>query len=495
MVIVTLLTFASKAASLSTSEVTRLLHKAEQIKASAPEQSRAILTSLNDVTLTAYQQDYHDYLTGFHLAINSNIPAALDYLEPVSRRRNDDEVGLRTRATLLSLYAGVKDWSKGLLIADELEVLLQDLPETQAWHVANIGTGNFYNKLGMYQQAFDLLNDGYQNQSEQIDPVLRCRYATQRMNALQGLTASTIQPSLFRELAALCLPLPPSVYTREFPILWSRYQVQKGQYDEALRVSEEYETAIKQLDYFYYWVAFRNNQAEALFALNQIDDARRVVDELLAQPNLVDYRMGFTRAAKLKIKLALLNNDYATAYHWRSELAVRLRLQFDEETEKALAVFQAKAMLDSAEVALALRVSHKALLAQEVKLAEKRVINNYLLLGLVCAALMFVGGIFYRLLVQKNRLQRLASRDALTGLYSRRHLFELAERATKNSRGDVISSVVLIDLDGLKQINDRFGHPAGDIALQQVASAIIEQFGKVATCCARMGGGRVYCLL
>lgn len=68
------------------------------------------------------------------------------------------------------------------------------------------------------------------------------------------------------------------------------------------------------------------------------------------------------------------------------------------------------------------------------------------------------------------RLHDLAIRDDLTGLYNRRHFFELAARefglAVRQQRS---VSVFMIDIDRFKEINDRFGHAAGDQVLRALA--------------------------
>lgn len=82
----------------------------------------------------------------------------------------------------------------------------------------------------------------------------------------------------------------------------------------------------------------------------------------------------------------------------------------------------------------------------------------------------------------------LAGVDALTGLGNRRAwrraLDDEAARATRYAR---CSTVVVIDLDGLKSINDAFGHAAGDAHLQKAAAAVRQAARSVDVVC-RLGG-------
>ncbi|KLU64732.1 putative diguanylate cyclase AdrA [Desulfosporosinus acididurans] len=68
-----------------------------------------------------------------------------------------------------------------------------------------------------------------------------------------------------------------------------------------------------------------------------------------------------------------------------------------------------------------------------------------------------------------QELNHLASRDALTGVYNRRYFVELSSREiVKAKRYNHALSLIIIDLDYFKQINDTHGHQAGDLVLIEV---------------------------
>jgi diguanylate cyclase (GGDEF)-like protein len=76
------------------------------------------------------------------------------------------------------------------------------------------------------------------------------------------------------------------------------------------------------------------------------------------------------------------------------------------------------------------------------------------------------------------RLRRLLIQDALTGAYNRHFFVEMSEKAIEQSRtrGEPVS-MLMIDLDNLKDINDRHGHAAGDHALSLVVRVCMEALG------------------
>lgn len=72
-------------------------------------------------------------------------------------------------------------------------------------------------------------------------------------------------------------------------------------------------------------------------------------------------------------------------------------------------------------------------------------------------------------------LRKLAFRDGLTNLYNHRYFQEiLAAEIERSRRYNHPLSLILVDIDFFKKINDRLGHPAGDHVLQQVASMLLK---------------------
>jgi diguanylate cyclase (GGDEF)-like protein len=88
---------------------------------------------------------------------------------------------------------------------------------------------------------------------------------------------------------------------------------------------------------------------------------------------------------------------------------------------------------------------------------------------------------------RQNRLLLDSTTDELTGLYNRRAFRQKAEKCFALSRRGVRVSVVALDMDYLKTINDRCGHAVGDRLLQALAECLRENTRSTDTV-ARLGG-------
>ncbi len=74
---------------------------------------------------------------------------------------------------------------------------------------------------------------------------------------------------------------------------------------------------------------------------------------------------------------------------------------------------------------------------------------------------------------QRDQLLSIATHDQLTGLYNRHYLFDSASKKIANAiRHKIPLSLVMMDIDHFKNINDQHGHPTGDAVLQKVATLL-----------------------
>lgn len=94
-----------------------------------------------------------------------------------------------------------------------------------------------------------------------------------------------------------------------------------------------------------------------------------------------------------------------------------------------------------------------------------------------------------------HKVTDLATRDELTGAYNRRYLMDMLEHAKRSAdRGGSPFCVCVIDLDSFKQLNDAFGHHAGDAVLKGVTDTFIKMLRSV-DIFARYGGDEFIVLL
>jgi diguanylate cyclase (GGDEF)-like protein len=128
--------------------------------------------------------------------------------------------------------------------------------------------------------------------------------------------------------------------------------------------------------------------------------------------------------------------------------------------------------------------------------------------GLVFLIILFGGYLTYeKVLINRLRLELaekqshsvlwrdLALVDPLTGLYNRRYSERrLKEEISRAERRGYALTLVLFDLNDFKQINDRFGHPVGDLVLKEFADRLGKAV-RVADLAARLGGDEFMLLL
>ena len=95
----------------------------------------------------------------------------------------------------------------------------------------------------------------------------------------------------------------------------------------------------------------------------------------------------------------------------------------------------------------------------------------------------------------QEKLQRQAITDELTGIYNRRHfMYRAEEEVQRMRRYGGAGSLLMLDLDSFKRVNDVFGHPVGDTVLQSVTE-ICQQMLRCNDVFGRIGGEEFAILL
>jgi diguanylate cyclase (GGDEF)-like protein len=173
------------------------------------------------------------------------------------------------------------------------------------------------------------------------------------------------------------------------------------------------------------------------------------------------------------------------AYHRERALSNEL---FEERRQKALLELQEKYEAEKKQRQIELLRRENQLKSADIehRRLQQRIWWLLALVGAIAAA---VVGFLYRkvrhanaLLEGKNlELKQQSSRDPLTSLYNRRHFQEYMrnhrqteKRGTGAGSEEMVAALFLLDVDHFKQVNDTYGHAAGDAVLKMLSDALHE---------------------
>lgn len=160
---------------------------------------------------------------------------------------------------------------------------------------------------------------------------------------------------------------------------------------------------------------------------------------------------------------------YPEAYRVMTEYMRDYKQHFNQTLSQHASAFQAEMELARSEASNKALQQENDRKRQQLLYQQSARYYQLMLVALLAGALILLGFATHRLHRNSRHLYKLATFDQLTGLPNRRALLEqLAQRWQL----DEPLTLLIIDIDHFKQINDRHGHQTGDLAIQTLAEEL-----------------------
>ena len=212
------------------------------------------------------------------------------------------------------------------------------------------------------------------------------------------------------------------------------------------------------------------NMGFALLGLGRIEAGKRLADEALADYERTGAAAETSGLLREYGHYRKLNDELSLAGHDKAVLELQTRYE-SEKRKREIELLNRENRLNMAEL------ENRRLQQNLWWLLAFASIVSFVIVALLYRKLKITN----RLLGQKNRELRFqSSRDPLTALYNRRYFQDFigeSGNVTERRQADLhkpVQALLLIDIDHFKQINDRYGHAAGDAVLVSIARRLRE---------------------
>ena len=332
---------------------------------------------------------------------------------------------------------------------------------------------NIFSDLGFNERAIAVLRALEKSaraagQSGPLQMVLeRLGQAEEQAGRLDAALAN------YREAAALARSQGGHDSHASLMLRIAHVHVLTGRLDDARSAREEAERSL-----------FRSGPTEAMRARRGYLDARIALESgdagraALLLPEVLQRLRDDDQPQPLVDALEVQARAYRELGQWRAALdardeQIRLRTQLDQRMQREQARVLASELALSRETADKLRLLRQTDV-QRLQLQAAQREQRLRLIAIVLLVLL-LGAVAGLLLLTRHRLRGArydAMTDSLTGVASRRHLLDhLARMLSDRHAAALPLSVLAIDIDHFKRINDQFGHAVGDEALRRVTEA------------------------
>lgn len=449
-------------------QFTRILAELAPKEAALPDNSRCYLHYLQ-----AWEQGYHGAYSRASQQLSEIVNSC-----PVRDLRFRAQVTLMNVDTLARQYGSAfQRLVKLMAIAPEIQ---DSVASTQFYAAAAI----LYNKVGEY----DLATASAQHLLREGSSSAHCkgRYFTLLANYNRGrLRVDDPEIALAQHA---CTESNESMFANSLRILLAKLDLANGDAAAALAILTPHYEEVRKTGYAELVATFEAELAFAYWRAGDPKNAEKYAHQVVVASGDQEYSESLAKACKTLYLVNKARGNTAAALAWYEKFAAADKGFLNKVSAKSLAYQKIKqrvqATITQAEAA---KKQNRILQLQQslsAKVAETRGLYAVMLLAL----LILLCGWVWRLQRSQGRLRKLAEHDSLTGIFNRQYFVDAAGTMLGAcKKAGTSASLILIDLDHFKLVNDTHGHATGDAVLQRTVLACQSQM-RATDLFGRLGG-------
>lgn len=270
---------------------------------------------------------------------------------------------------------------------------------------------------------------------------------------------------------------------------------EQGECQEALNVIDQ-AIALEGLDD--YDAELYKRKASCLIQLNRLDEAETALNNAENIFEKLPELLGTAwhiEIEKILSALTFARGEHLRAYQLLESYYEKYSNVLIESSSVRVTNIRASMELERQEVEKALSSQRIKAEQLELKAREQKALQQSYFILFLLTLLLIVFAVAAFQYINNKKMARLSITDPLSGLYNRRYVFQyLNKLLSRTDSAKKELSILLIDIDDFKIINDTYGHPAGDKVIEELVK-IAMSILRAEDVMGRIGGEEFLCVL
>lgn len=448
----------------SASEIADLLASAENNRTSNPTLTQKNLQSIEArlAELTPEQHARYVFISAYSSAFSGKLDKAIVLAESIT---TTPFVDTRVKANLLlaNMNESIKDFRKAYSYLYEALKDSHHLKDNAILNNIYTVAAQLHISAGAYEKAYE-----FARTMESIATTERhlCISQSQQLHALIGLKNS-YDPTSFQSAFAHCEAANERLMALALYVFTADIELKR---DPAalLQRMQDILPELEKIGFQFTILKARYYRGLALLQLQRLSEAKQALQQVFSQAEQLQDHDIANKAVLHLAELAEQAGPQPQAVLLYKQHIAALNQHLSEYKERSIAYHLAQANYMENQNKLLLLQQQNAVLQLEAELKKQELWWTVLAGTAFICLLLAVLGLLQR---KQRQLFLLANTDGLTGCLNRRRFSELAQQwLSQHPQQNV--GLLLFDIDLFKNINDRYGHSAGDAVLKALVSRL-----------------------
>jgi len=452
----------------------KLLHEADLVRSANPAKFAELLelAKAQEPSFTSADRELFNYLQAWKTAYSGHSPEAIVLFEQFITSATDVNLVLRARASLMNVLLIAKRPEEAFIELGPLQELLPKATDPQAIDQALMTAALMHVLVAQYDVGITYADRVLQSSQS---PATRCKAGQVKIDSLYRAKRLPTDSALVPQVLGECEAAGEAIFANLVRISLARSLLDSGDAQAAMTLLEANRAQAIATRYPRLISDYQAATALVLLKLNRLTEARDAADMAVRESTKDEFSEPLVNAYRVLYQVASKLQDLAAALRFHELYAAADKGYLTEFSARQIAFQLVMQQTQTAKTENeALNKQNKVLQLQD-QLKGKAVEAFRLYLALLLLSMAFVAFWAYKTKRLQMHFMKLSRQDSLTGLSNRPYLIESATQLLdKAKKQNSYVSLVIMDLDHFKQVNDLHGHLIGDSVLKNAVQAVLE---------------------